>query len=71
MQTELFNVPQKRIENKFTLSRKELSEKEAIMQREIIVTQIDNLWEENIYWTQRLNKPLSPIDQFILFSDKT
>ena len=55
----------------FRLPRKVLTESEAIQKKTTLLMQIQNMSEEILYWRVRLNKPLEPIDSFILMSDKT
>ena len=56
---------------KYRLPRKVLTESEAKTKKENCICQIQNLEEEILYWRLRLNKPLAPIDNFIIMSDKT
>ena len=56
---------------KYKLPRKELTRKEAIEKKEMAYVQIENLQEEILYWKLRMNKPLEPIDNFIIMADKT
>ena len=55
----------------FRLPRKVLTEAEAIQKKSQLLMQIQNMSEEILYWKVRLNKPLDPIDNFILMADKT
>ena len=55
----------------FRLPRKVLTEAEAMKKKSQLLMQIQNLSEEILYWKVRLNKPLDPIDNFILMADNT
>lgn len=56
---------------KYRLPRKVLTKTEAKSKKEMLNVQIENLMEEILYWSVRLGKPLEPIDNFIIMSDKT
>ena len=59
------------MEQKFRLPRKILSIADAKSKKENCICQIYNLQEEILYWEIRKNKPLAPIDNFIIMADKT
>lgn len=56
---------------KYRLPRKALTNAEAKSKKEMLNVQIENLLEEILYWSFRRGKPLEPIDNFIIMSDKT
>ena len=59
------------MEQKFRLPRKILTIAEAKTKKQNCICQIFNLQEEILYWEVRKNKPLDPIDNFIIMADKT
>lgn len=55
---------------KFKVSKKILSANEADTKIQNAFQSIQNEQENILYWMQRLKKPLNPIDNFILMTDK-
>lgn len=55
---------------KFKVSRTILSAKGADTKIQNAFQSIQNEEENILYWRQRLRKPISPIDNFILMTDK-